>query len=158
MVAERTFDADLIAWIMTIPEIWDAVSEDGMSTSDFTPEVYNECWISVKVGETLVALYNYHAHNSITVEIHVHVIPEHRKEHAVLATFAALQWLLDNEKQYKKVVIQIPEIYKHARYFSARFGFILEGTNRKSFIKNGNIVDRWLMGATTEEIMEAINV
>ena len=69
-------------------------------------------------------------------------------------TRLALICLINDFPCYKKVIVFIPIINKNVKMFALRIGFKEEGLNRQSYIKNGDIIDQWLMGMTQKEIKE----
>ena len=155
MIAIRTYDAEIIEGLMRMPDIWATVAEDGQNPDDFKADCEGECWLLMMDGENFVGAYNLHSHNSVTVEIHAHVLPTHRKQYSYATGIAALQWVTDNTN-YQKVVAVIPTIYENVKRFTCSFGFQEEGINRKSYLKNGEIVDQWLLGITRDEILETL--
>jgi RimJ/RimL family protein N-acetyltransferase len=155
MKAVRTYDNELVARLMRLPELWATVAEDGQNPDLYVPDCENACWLLMIEGEELVGLYNLHAHNSVTVEIHAHVFPEFRKKHSYDTGIAALSWVIDNS-DYQKVVAVIPTIYLNVKRFTCSFGFKEEGVNRKSYLKSGELVDQWLLGITRDEILQTL--
>jgi len=150
--ADRIFDTDLIKAVITRDDMWATVAEDGQNKGDYLADVINECWIMITDDDELVGLYNLHVHNSITIEIHAHILPEHRKKYSKDSGRAALEWIYLNSPEYKKVIAQIPVIYENVKKFTCSFGFKEEGINRMSYLKNSVIVDQWMLGITREEI------
>lgn len=141
---------------MTRPDMWATVAEDGQQPHEYTPDVIGHCWLAMFAPDALVALYHLHAHNSVTCEIHAQVFPEYRAEYSEGTGLAALRWIYENTR-YEKVVCWVPEIYTNVRSFAESFGFQLEGTNRKSYRKNGKLLDMWLLGITRNEIGELLD-
>ena len=152
--AVRTYDPDLVRSVMMRPEIWATAAEDGQLAEDHIANVDDTCWLAMWAEGQLIGLYNLHAHNSVTVEIHAHVLPDYRKRFSHDTGVAALQWLMENAAQYKKVVAQVPVIYENVKKFTCSFGFKVEGVNRLSYEKNGELVDQWLLGITQSELEE----
>lgn len=153
MKATRIYDHELITSIMTRPDIWEDIAEDGQIESDFCPQVDDECWLLMSDGVDVVGLYNVHARNVITAEIHAHVLPEYRQAHSINTGRAALDWIIKNTT-YQKIVANIPIIFENVKKFTCGFGFQVEGINRASYLKNGEIVDQYMLGITRAEIME----
>jgi RimJ/RimL family protein N-acetyltransferase len=158
VIAERTFDKDVIASIMTTPDIWDTIAEDGSNIDDFSADCDGECWVLMTVDNDVIGAYNLHPHNSVTLEIHAHVLPEYRNAYSGDTGTAILQWFLDNSpNKYEKIIAQIPVIYDNVKRFTCSFGFQEEGVNRLSYKKNGNIIDQWLLGITRTEIEDFLH-
>jgi L-amino acid N-acyltransferase YncA len=159
VIAERTFDTGLVSSIMTTPEIWDTIAEDGRVVGDFVADCEGECWVLMRVDTNIIGLYNLHPHNSVTLEIHAHVLPEYRAEHSKNTGLAILEWIIESAPdKYQKVIAQIPAIYENVKNFTCSFGFQEEGINRMSYRKNGEIVDQWMLGITRSEIEDSLNV
>lgn len=155
--AVRTYDSGIVKDVMTTPALWATIAEDGQDEIDFEPEVREECWLLMLNDEVLVGVYNIHALNSVTLEIHAHVLPEYRKPYSKATGYAALKWIYENASEYKKVIAQIPTIYENVKCFTCSFGFKEEGINRLSYLKNGEIVDQWFLGITRDEIEKVLN-
>ena len=152
MNVSRTYDVEMIKEMITRDCIWSTIAEDGQVKEDYSPKVDAECWLEMKADDVLVGLYNLHSHNAITVQIHAHVLPEHRKKHSKATGIGSLRWIYDNAPVYKKVVAQIPFCYENVKNFTMSMGFKLEGINRLSYQKNGDIIDQWQLGITRDEI------
>ena len=159
LTAERTFDQELIERVLNAPGVLEAISEDGMSFVDGTNiDVEGELWVDVFDGEgNTVALYNLHMHNSVTVEIHAHVLPEYRKEHSYDTGMAVLAWFRLNYPNFRKIVAQIPVTCGNVISFIERFGFQKEGVNRLSYLKDGVLVDQVWYGLTCEELRRLLD-
>lgn len=156
MNIERTLDAELIKGIITRPDMWRTVAEDGVKVEGYAPDLARAAYLSVSVGGAVVAIYQLMAINSVCLEIHAHVLPEYRSKYADKTGRAVLKWIYDTAPQYNKVVVFVPVLYKNVRLFTCRLGFKEEGLNRASYLKNGIIVDQWLLGITRAEIGELI--
>ena len=155
MMAVRSYDVDLIKSIVCDPEVFRTVSDDGMTPGQFTPEVEDECWLTVDNEKETVAAYNFHAINSITLQLHVHVLPLFRLKYAREATKAALAWIVSYAPDgFLKLVIFIPSVYPKVVNFAKKFGFKVEGVNTKSDRVGGLICDRIMVGATFTEISD----
>ncbi len=155
VVAERTFDADEIRAVMTHPDMWATIAEDGQNPDDYSPDMDSTAYLLMRVGGETVGLYTMRAVNAVTLEMHVNVVKAHRRRHSHATGIAALRWVYHNAEKYQKIVAQIPVIYGNVKRFALDMGFQLEGVNRLSYQKNGEIMDQWALGATRGEI-EAI--
>jgi RimJ/RimL family protein N-acetyltransferase len=103
-------------------------------------------------------VYNCVAVNGVTVLIHPHVLPEVRSKYARESCLAALKWIYDNAPKYVKITALIPVIHKNVKLFAKRIGFKEEGINRKSYLKDGKVIDQWLLGITRSELGDVLNV
>jgi RimJ/RimL family protein N-acetyltransferase len=156
MIAERTSDKKAVEKIITLPEIFDCISEDDCDLPEI--DVIKDCWLIIKVDDLCIGAYFLHPHNSTTLEIHAHILPEYRKEHAINSGSVILQWVLDEcPETYQKIIAQVPKLYPNVKSFCEVNGFKVEGINRLSHRKNGVLHDQWLLGITRDEIKGVLN-
>lgn len=157
ITVERTFDTEIIRSIMTRDDIWSTVAEDGQHKEGFNSDPVVDCWLLIKSNGEIVGLYKLHTENCVTLQIHAQVLPEHRKAYSNDTGTSVLQWIYDNAEEYKKVIACVPVIYRNVKDFTCSFGFLVEGTNRKSYLKDGELHDQWNLGITRDEIEVALN-
>lgn len=149
----RTYDPDLVFDVMTHPALWPTVAEEGQDPMDFQPEMNGEVWLVVTHGTQVAGLYNLHAHNSVTLEIHAQILPEFRGENAKESSIALLEWFVANApSQFQKLIAQVPTVYPNVVAFTKNAGFQEEGLNRQSCRENGELCDQVMLGITRQEI------
>ena len=153
ITVQRTNDADIVRAVMTHPDMWATVAEDGHDPDDYTPDMTGACWLVMRDGDTLIALYSLDQINAVTLEIHAQVLPKHRKEYSRATGKAALQWIVEHT-DCQKVIAWVPALYPNVRDFTVSQGFQIEGVSRKSYLKNGELHDLTLLGITREQIGE----
>lgn len=127
--------------VLETPAIFETISEDGMTE---VPLPDGPIYLCGYVPE-LVGCFILHKQSKATVECHVQVLPEHRKERAEEFGRAVIEWTWENTGAVK-IVAQIPEIYPNVLRFAQSMGFQLEGINTKSHIKGGVLHDQWYVG------------
>lgn len=155
MIVERTYNEEFVRCFITLPEIFDTVSEDGQAPIDFLPDVHNDYWIVVSDGDDIVGLYFLHAVNTVTLMIHAQILTRYRKEYSKKAGTEVYKWILENiPLAYQKLVTSVPSIYGNVIKYVKYFGFKHEGTNRKSYLKGGEIIDMENYGITRDEVKE----
>lgn len=155
MKIHRTFDDDAVKAIMFHPVIWEKCAEDGQNQEDYDPCTKADCWLIIEAENVNIGMYNIHPHNSTTIEIHAHILPEFRKMYSFESGDMALKWIFgEAPEQYQKVIAQIPACYKNVIDFTLAHGFIKEGINRLSDRVDGVLYDQWLLGITRTEIGE----
>ena len=146
MKIERTFDSKLIKSILSVPEIWETISEAG----DTVPDEYNvdESYYLIGVSGSGEAVGLVIVHNtSIGVpQIHVQVLPQHRKKHADEFGGKSLEWVWMNT-DISKLMAFIPEIYLNVKAYSERMGFKEEGFLTRTY---RNELGNWLMSINRE--------
>lgn len=155
MIVERTHNQEFVKCFITLPEIFDSVSEDGQAPKDFSPDVNNDYWLVVSEGDEIIGLYFLHALNSVTLMIHAQILTRYRKEHSRAAGTEVYKWMTENLPfTYQKFVTSVPVIYQNVIKYVKYFGFKHEGTNRKSYLKGGEIIDMENYGITRDEVEE----
>lgn len=152
VTATRTFSPLEVRRIMVWPPIWETVAEDGQDPADFKPDVEGDIWLEIRALGKLIGLYHLQKRNSVLIEIHAQVLPEYRKLYSKGSGRAALAWIIENLPDCEKVIAWVPVIYENVRAFCELQGFRVEGTNRGSYLKNGQIHDQWLLGITRGEV------
>lgn len=152
MNIEPTFDMDQVKEILMIPEVWERAAEDGADKDTYYPGFDLMCgWLLCKDGEDIVGLIYVHNDNTMTIKMHPYILPNHRGMGKAMMT-SFYQWVINNCPNVIKVLVTIPFCHKRVYKFAKRVGFVEEGINRQSYIKNGEIVDQWNLGLTIDEI------
>jgi RimJ/RimL family protein N-acetyltransferase len=152
LLIERTFNADLVKRVLTLPEMWRTIAEDGVEPEDFEPDMNGELWLAIWDDMEIIGVFNLHSWTRTNAQIHAHVIPNHRKKYSKKAGGVALRYIYDKYPMINKINAVIPVIYRNVRNFTEGFGFRLEGVNKLSYTKGGNVIDQWYMGITRDEI------
>ena len=141
MIVNRTEDISLIKSVLCHPEIYNRIQEDGaVSREDFEPPT-NAIYITDDQNKAVMI---YHWASNITLECHIHVLPEHRKEASIFCQLA-LEWAWDNTEA-TKIVAQIPDLYPDVLKFAIKNGFVIEGLNSDSYMKDGKIHSQFYLG------------
>jgi RimJ/RimL family protein N-acetyltransferase len=143
-------DKEFIMSVACHPVLWNEISEDGMNKDEWEPDL-TEGWLGAYDGETLVGVFNLHALNSVTLKIHIMMLPQYRGELAYKAAHDALKWIVANVS-FDKVNCEIPDIYPNVIRFAEKCGMVREGINRCSFRKSGKIHHQINLGITRSEI------
>lgn len=107
-------------------------------------------WIGVVEDNITQGLFLLIKHNSIAIEIHTCLLPSLRGSKAVEAGKLILNLIFEN---YQKVISWIPENNRKAKLFAQMLGFQVEGINRASFLKDGRLLDQFLVGLTKGEFL-----
>jgi len=155
MNADRIYDVSVIKDIVTRPEIWATVAEDGQDPAEFEPDMEQNCWL-LMTDDTVIGLYQLKVMNGVTIELHPMVLPEFRSLYAKVSCKEALRWIVENAAWCYKVTASIPVIYKHVQFFAKGMGFRQEGVNRSSYLKGEVLLDQILFGITRDEMAEVI--
>ena len=156
MLIERTKDDSLINDILNDKDIFDSISEDGCVKGDFKPDVNSEIWVKIEVENELIGVCNFHVINKVTIKGHIHILKKYRLEHSLNAAKYIYGWLLNNCK-FLKLIVEIPSCHINVMKYCKAIGFSLEGINRLSYLKNGEVLDQALLGITRSEIEDFLN-
>ncbi len=147
MLITRCYDCDVVRSILTHPAIYDRISEDGSpAREDYIPDMVSAAYIVGIVGAEPIGVMIYHPINGVTWECHVQVLPEYRKDYADQFLQESVRWAWDMGAL--KIVAQVPFLYSNVKDFGVRHGFVVEGVNRLSHMKNGQLYDQWYLGIT----------
>lgn len=139
MIVRPVLDCELIESVLFHPVIFDSISEDGAQQHIPHGHYLGGFVDDVCVG---VVLVNFLSKN--VADVHIQVLPEHRKAHALDFGLAARDWLFD--AGLTKLLAQIPFCCENVKNFALKIGFEVEGVNRKRWLKNGQLWDSWYLG------------
>ncbi len=138
---ERVYDEEKIAEI--VMQMIDDVIEDGTSHDCFDLDVTRDCWLSC---DDYKALFHVKAFNRTTLDLHCYIPKEHRTE-SIDYGKAAINWIKENAPvMYKKIITQVPSIYRHIKIYVRRLGFREEGCYTSAFFKDDELWDLNLFG------------
>lgn len=151
MKVSRTFDVALAYAVVTSPDIWSTIAEDGQTPAEYVPDVQTACWLTVYDDSKLVGLYILRRVNAITAEIHPMVLPKYRKQYSIAASKAVIGWFWEKAPWCRKIIGWVPTLYPNVRKHGEAIGFQIEGTNVQSYLKDGEVHDQWLLGLTRGE-------
>jgi RimJ/RimL family protein N-acetyltransferase len=150
MRIEPMLDAEAIRQIVTNKAIWPHVCDDSVKAEDYQPTIGGGVlWLQVLDDQSL-GLYMVHPHNCVTYEIHTCLLPIAWGTQAKQAAKLVLDWIFQNTP-CQKVITHVPENNALALRYAKRAGMAIEGNNRKSFLKNGQLLDQIQLGIMKEE-------
>ena len=148
---ERTEDVSLIESVLFDSEMFSRISEDGQLIDDINIEISsNHLWVALYHNEILLGIGWIHPLSIATGMIHIHVSKQHRS-HSYQCGMMMLDAML-SLTQHNKFNAEIPIIYRDVIKFTQKMGFQIEGTNRQSVYKNGQLVDQIYLGCTRSEM------
>lgn len=140
MIVERVYELDRIYKVLKDPEIFARIAEDNISIEDYkAPE--DVIYIMDQLDTCLMI---YHWRNQATLECHVHVLKNSRLN-ALAFGQSALDWAWDNTDAMK-IIAEIPEIYPDVLKFALKNGFEIEGLNKSSYLKGGELYSQTYLG------------
>lgn len=157
MKVQRIFNAQLLVQVLTQnDELWDAISEDGsVGKAEYAErlDMQGMYVLALLSGESDTTLHGFVIGRRITdtvIETHVAIDPAYwgHSDNVMLGKLACA-WLL-KQGTTAKLVASIPLPDKEVLRYAQRVGFQREGTNKKSFRRNGEILDQYYVGMTHE--------
>lgn len=148
---ERLFDSQQIKSIISHPEIYPYIIDDGSpSAEDYDPTPLFECCYFLGVFESeIIGCLFFHPENYITYQVHIAILPEYRKS-STSAMNKSFKWMFENTN-CKKIIANVPITNQSAYALVKRAGMKNEGLNERSFMKNNIIYDQYILGITEEE-------
>lgn len=148
----RSQDAALIAQILRHPKLYPLLVDDFAPTADeFEPVMDPRVWHVLarkNPGRRIAGLFSFYPQNEICWEGHVALLPWAWGMRAIGP--AAMRWVFEHTR-CRRILAQIPIGNAAAVRFAERCGLERIGIDRKSFQKNGVLVDRVLLGLSPDE-------
>ena len=157
----RTFDADVLRKFYLNHDIWDITQCDGAANAkdvDFSLFVENEgddslIFIATTYNEEMAALFMFHQTNPCCYDIHSALLPRFwGLKLAHLLGREACRWIMHNTV-CEKITTSVPSFNESAYKMAVDGGMSLEGCNRLSFMRRGQLYDQDLLGITKGELL-----
>jgi RimJ/RimL family protein N-acetyltransferase len=123
-------------------ECWEEMSEDGAELLS-VPDLVNENWICMLVDSKYAGFFRFVEITSVMQECHICVLKPFR-EYAREAGIQCYKMLLKSNIQ--KLSTNIPSFNKKAIAYAASLGFVRQGENTNSYMKNGKLCSMIQMG------------
>lgn len=137
---ERTLDIGLCLSVINNPDIWKTVSEDSASIENNIPDVVNEFWLAIYGDDQLIGVCRYHQKWKNTIQGHIMILPQFRKEYSKGVGFALIDWVLDNT-EYTNIYTEVPSIYSNVINFLKSFDYVESGIIRDCYTKDQKTTD-----------------
>ena len=149
-------DNETIKGIYADKSVWPFVTDDGaldIQAINFTDALNNQgvYFIIVEDNNKPVGIFLFNPWNTVCYEMHSAVLPEYRGQGSMEAARLAGMWMFSNTL-CQKLVTQIPVTNYAAHALAKVGGMVQEGINRKSFLKNGNLIDQYIYGICKEDV------
>jgi len=156
MLLINTKNKNLIKGFMLRDEVWNAFSDDMSSKEHYVPDFSTRaCWLKVIIDEKVVGVVLVDNYNLTTLMIHPYLLKEYRKHSRDLIK-RVLVIFMKTPDFINKLVVEIPFHRRIVYNLAKKTGFIDEGVNRESFLKNGVYYDQWFLGLTKKDIRALI--
>lgn len=152
MLLIRTTDKKLIRDFMVKDEIWNSFSDDMSVKEQYEPNLTTRSvWLKMIVDDKVVGMILVDNYNLTTLKMHPNILKGYRKYSRLLSE-RLLVIFTKTPDFINKLVLEIPFHRKIVYNLAKKIGFVDEGINRQSFLKDGIYYDQWLLGLTKEEI------
>lgn len=136
-------DRDAANAILNDPDIYPVVTDDNSPETIRIPD-HHYPLVAYVDGEAIGCLVA-HWETSTTLQVHIQILPKHRKAWSQAAGEAFKAWLWENTRAHK-LTAQIAVIYPNVIRFADMMGFELEGVNKESLLKDGVYHDQVIIG------------
>ena len=153
MRVQRVNNARLVESVLTEPDLWDAISEDdGGAPEDYRIDLGGMYAIALLGGEEdeLIGFVLGRHYTDTVVETHIAIMPKHWGTDGNVDLGKQACALLLESSGAAKLVASIPLPDKEVLRFAQRVGFQREGINKKSFRRDGELLDQYYVGLTRE--------
>ena len=150
---ERTHNYDIVRRVMTHPQIWPFISDDGSPAhQDYRPAEGEHIWyvLAWDHGEELLGLWMFHPQNAVCWEVHTCLLPCAWGERAYIAARALPEWIWQHTP-CRRIVTNVPSSNRLALRFALRAGMSIYGCNKASYLKNGRLCDQLCLGLSKPE-------
>tara|TARA_R110000822_G_scaffold102088_2_gene228412 strand:+ start:184 stop:645 length:462 start_codon:yes stop_codon:yes gene_type:complete len=144
----RLATAEEIKEVVSSPDLLPMLVEDGFS-GDFEPDM-NQVWLLFEDDEDIIGIFNFTHITSICFEMHPMIYKKYRLKYARQCMDWAFMFFLETDKN--KIIVQIPSDRPELVNFAKHHGFVEEGINRDSVMKEGKIMNIIQLGITKSEI------
>lgn len=138
----RTYDMRLADNILTNPVILSTITEDG--TIYKYPSIRNShIYLTSFLDNKPIGLTILHPNKYKQWQVHIQVLPEYREKYGIAFGKACIAWGWDYG--IDTCYATIPVIYPNVKAFAELLGFKQVDVLPKSYMKNGRLVDKWVI-------------
>lgn len=149
MVKKTTDYAMIEKMLKGDKELFERMSDDYTKCIKYDPS--DSDWLGWYDGDECQALMSVHPETSIVLIVHIHIPKKFRGKDSYKMGNELLRYVETTcNERFVKINAKIPAIYMDVTKFAQKNGFMIEGIDRHSFIKNGRIYDRLILGKIIE--------
>jgi hypothetical protein len=129
-------------------ELFDRISDDYTDPKNFHPEKH--LWLGWFDGKICKGILQVSEENSIVLIIHINIMKKHRANAFEIGNGLLRHLEKTCHKRFVKINAKIPVIFPDVVKYAEKNGFEKEGIDRMSYIKNGVVHDRVMLGKLIE--------
>lgn len=147
-------DVDYIrSVIIEDPEMYGRSVDDHTNPDSISMALGNIRWLECNRDGERVGLSAVKVASNSVLNLHIHIPKQHRGIGTLEIGRAILLWVVNSASpKYQKINTKVPVIYKDVIRFAHKLGFVNEGIDRLSIMKNGKLTDRQNLGITFNEV------
>lgn len=148
----RTLDETMVNDFMLQDEIWDTFTDDLSVKDSYAPDFSSRSlWLMIMIDGIMAGLILVENANFSTLRVHPYLLKPFRR-YVKVAFDHLFRMFLETPEFINKMIVSIPFCRKIVYNTAIKTGFIEEGVNRQSFLKDGVFYDQWDLGLTKNEI------
>lgn len=140
---ELTTDANLVRTVMTNPAVFDGISDDTASASEFHPDMHLQ-YVLARDADDVLGIFIVRAFNEIWAEVHTCLLGHCRGGRALAVYKAGLEWLWRHSR-FQCVTGLIRPENRGALWIAKAAGLKIVGTLTSSILKNDQFADQVLL-------------
>jgi len=146
-------DMDYVKEVIMEDEMWDRCADDYTVKDPSIIDRMGCIWLKCFVDEKSSGVVSLHHSSTSVADIHIYIPKNNRGKNTKDIGHCVLNWVKDNAvSTLHKLNTKIPVIYKDVIRFAHSIGFENEGYDRRSIMKNGELIDRVCLGLSISEI------
>ena len=131
-------------------ELFDRISDDYTTIENLVLHK-NHLYIGA-FDPDLIGFARMHPENRTTMTIHINIPEKHRDRAKLMPELFFAEMKSGAAPEVQKFICKIPVIYPEVYNFAKFAGFEDEGLDKKSIMKGGKLIDRYIMGLQRENI------
>lgn len=153
MKVEVCEDLEIVKEILFDDEMWDRCTDDYAVKDESILGRMGCLWMACYDNDQLLGIASVGHGSNSSVDVHIHIPKKNRGRQTRKMGLCFLKWIKDHAiQQVHKMNTKIPVIYPDVVRYAHSLGFVDEGVDTKSIMKNGELIDRICLGMSISEI------
>ena len=143
-------DLELIRSALLHPRVFPHIKDDATpAAADLRIELDGPLYLGCFAGQEFLGLFVVHQHNAVLHEIHTCLLPKAWGGRAVHCATAVIKWLFE-QTPCRRLITNIPADNTLATRLATHAGMTPFGTNPKSIMRGGALVDQLMLGISKD--------